>query len=44
MVYPDGTFYGQVQPEDVAEIVEKHLENGKVVERLALMDLSEPPA
>lgn len=40
MVYPDGTIYGQVQPEDVAEIVEEHLEKGKVVERLALMELS----
>src|SRR5687767_11909804 len=39
MVYPDGTMYGQVRPEDVAEIVEAHLENGKVVERLALMEL-----
>ncbi|CAN5716713.1 hypothetical protein BH24ACI3_BH24ACI3_14210 [soil metagenome] len=42
MVYPDGTMYGQVTPEDVAEIVEKHLEKGKVVERLALIQLSEP--
>ncbi len=40
MVYPDGTIYGQVQPEDVAEIVEEHLEKGKVVKRLALMDVS----
>lgn len=39
MVYPDGTMYGQVQPEDAAEIVEEHLEKGKVVERLALMRL-----
>ena len=39
MVYPDGTMYGQVQPEDAAEIVEEHLEKGKVVERLALMEL-----
>lgn len=39
MVYPDGTIYGQVQPEDVAEIVEEHLEKGKVIERLALMKL-----
>ena len=44
MVYPDGTMYGQVQPEDVSEIVEEHLQKGKVVERLALMQLSEPPA
>jgi (2Fe-2S) ferredoxin len=40
MVYPDGTLYGQVQAEDVAEIVEKHIEGGEVVERLALMELS----
>ena len=39
MVYPDGTMYGQVQPEDVTEIVEEHLEKGKVVGRLALMEL-----
>jgi (2Fe-2S) ferredoxin len=39
MVYPDGTLYGQVQPEDVAEIVEQHVEKGNVVKRLALMEL-----
>ena len=39
MVYPDGTMYGQVQPEDVAEIVEKHIEKGDAVERLALIQL-----
>lgn len=39
MVYPDGTMYGQVMPEDAAEIVEEHLEKGKVVERLALLEL-----
>ena len=39
MVHPDGTMYAQVQPEDVAEIVEEHLEKGNVVERLALMEL-----
>lgn len=39
MVYPDGTLYGQVMAEDVAEIVEEHIEKGKVVERLALMKL-----
>lgn len=42
MVYPDGTMYGQVQPEDVGEIVEKHLEDGRVVERLALVELYPP--
>lgn len=39
MVYPDGTLYGQVTAEDVAEIVEEHLEKGRVVERLELMHL-----
>lgn len=39
MVYPDGTIYGQVRPEDVAKIVEEHLEKGKVVERLALIQV-----
>ncbi len=39
MVYPDGTMYGQVTPEDVPEIIEEHLEKGNVVERLALIKL-----
>ena len=38
MVYPDGTMYGQVMPEDAAEIVEEDLEKGNVVERLALIE------
>lgn len=37
MVYPDGIWYAQVRAGDVAEIVEEHLVNGRVVERLALM-------
>lgn len=40
MVHPDGTLYGQVTAADVPEIIEKHIENGEVVERLALMKLS----
>ena len=39
MVYPDGTLYGQVTAEDVPEIIEKHLEKGEVVKRLALIEL-----
>jgi NADH-quinone oxidoreductase subunit F/NADP-reducing hydrogenase subunit HndC len=39
LVYPEGVWYAQVQAEDVPEIVESHLENGKVVERLALIQL-----
>ena len=37
MVYPDGVWYAQVRAEDVPEIVEQHLLNGRLVERLALM-------
>jgi (2Fe-2S) ferredoxin len=37
MVYPDGVWYAQVRTDDVAEIVEEHLINGRVVERLALL-------
>jgi len=37
MVYPDGVWYAQVRPEDVQEIVEEHIINGRVVERLALL-------
>lgn len=40
MVYPDGTMYGQVVAEDVPEIIEEHLVNGRVVKRLALIELS----
>lgn len=36
IVYPEGVWYGQVREEDVEEIIEEHLENGRVVERLAL--------
>lgn len=35
-VYPEGVFYGNVQPEDLAEIVESHLINDTVVERLRI--------
>lgn len=41
LVYPAGVWYALVKAEDVSEIVEKHLINGEIVERLALMNL--PP-
>ncbi len=44
LVYPEGVWYAQVEPEDVPEIVEEHLEKGNIIKRLALMDLSEPPS
>ena len=36
VVYPGGIWYKEVTPEDVAEIVESHFENGKIVERLEI--------
>ena len=42
MVHPDGVLYGQVTKEDVLEIIEKHIEKGETVQRLALMTLPEP--
>ena len=49
MVYPDGVWYAQVRASDVPQIVEEHLVNGRVVERLALLKVpsegqSEPQA
>ncbi len=38
IVYPEGTFYSQVTPEDVPEIVEEHLLKGRLVERLVYND------
>ncbi len=43
LVYPEGVWYGQVQAVDVAEIVEEHLEKGKVVDRLALIEMDGQP-
>ena len=39
MVYPDGVWYAQVRAGDVPEIVEEHLINGRVVRRLALLQV-----
>jgi (2Fe-2S) ferredoxin len=36
VVYPDAVWYGRVQMEDVSEIVESHILQGKPVERLIL--------
>ena len=38
IVYPDGTFYSRVTPEDVNEIVEEHLLKGRIVDRLVYRD------
>lgn len=34
IIYPEGTFYCRVKPEDADEIVESHLFKGRIVERL----------
>lgn len=39
-VYPDDVFYTQVKPEDASEIVQSHLVNHKVVERLLFKEPS----
>ena len=37
VVYPENIWYGNVQPEDIAEIVQSHLIDGKPVERLKIL-------
>lgn len=34
IIYPEGIFYKELVPEDIPEIVEKHILNGQVVKRL----------
>ncbi|MBP5293702.1 MAG: NADH-quinone oxidoreductase subunit NuoF [Clostridia bacterium] len=41
IVYPEGTFYSRVKPEDVPEIVEEHLLKGRPVQRLIYNDPGE---
>ena len=36
VVYPEGVWYKEVTPDDVAEIVESHFMNGKKVARLEI--------
>jgi (2Fe-2S) ferredoxin len=40
LVYPEGVWYAQVRPRDVQEIIEEHLIGGRVVERLALIEMN----
>lgn len=36
VVYPEGTWYSYLDREDVDEIIDEHLVNGRVVERLKI--------
>ncbi len=36
VVYPEGIWYSYVDEEDIDEIIEEHLINGRVVERLRI--------
>jgi (2Fe-2S) ferredoxin len=38
VVYPEAVWYGNVRPEDAAEIVQEHLIAGRPVERLRVAD------
>jgi (2Fe-2S) ferredoxin len=42
VVYPEGVWYARVTPADVAEIVEEHLVNGRIVERLRMPGTGAP--
>ena len=36
VVYPDGVWYNKLKPEDVNEILDSHISNGKKVDRLEM--------
>ena len=39
IIRPEDTFYAMVKPEDCEEIIESHIMNGKIVERLLCKDI-----
>jgi (2Fe-2S) ferredoxin len=38
VVYPDDVWYGNVKPDDVGEILDRHILKGEVVERIVIPD------
>ena len=42
IVYPEGSFYSMVKPEDVEEIIEEHLLKGRIVKRLLYKETITP--
>ncbi|MGI5895986.1 MAG: NADH-quinone oxidoreductase subunit NuoF [Oscillospiraceae bacterium] len=41
VVYPEGSFYSRVKPEDIKEIVDEHLLKGRIVKRLLYQETVE---
>ncbi len=39
IIRPEDTFYAMVKPEDCKEIIESHIQNGKIVDRLLCRDI-----
>lgn len=39
IIRPEDVFYANCKPEDCAEIIEKHIQNGEIVERLLCKDI-----
>ena len=44
LVYPQGVWYSKVTPQDVPEIVASHFAGGRVLDRLARVELAEMKA
>ncbi len=42
VIYPEGTWYTYVDESDLDEIIEEHLKNGRIVERLKLLARGKP--
>lgn len=36
VIYPEGTYYGHVKPEDVSRIIDEHIVKNQVIEELEL--------
>jgi (2Fe-2S) ferredoxin len=36
VIYPEAVWYSYIDREDIDEIIEEHLKNGRVVERLRI--------
>ena len=39
IIRPEDTFYAMVKPEDCEEIIESHIQNGKIIDRLLCKDI-----